>query len=262
MTAFDSYAASYDLLYADKDYAAETAFVLDRLRAEVPDLHSVLELGCGTGAHAALMAERGIAVRGIDLSATMLKRAEARRAAMPASVAARLSFGPGDVRTFRHDQQFDAIVSLFHVMSYQTTDDDLQSALRTAWHHLRPGGVFLFDFWYGPAVLRECPEVRVKRVSDDKLFVTRLAEPTLHHGRNLVEVAYHLFVERRDSGMVEQTRESHLLRYWFWPELQRHIAVAGFEAQGLLQWMTDAPVRADSWHAHVLCRKPSAASAA
>ena len=44
---FDAYSSYYDLLYQDKDYAAEAAYVLSAIRAHKPDAEQVLELPLG-----------------------------------------------------------------------------------------------------------------------------------------------------------------------------------------------------------------------
>ena len=50
---FDRYARFYDVLYRDKDYAAECRY-LERIfdRHSPRRVRSVLDLGCGTGGHA------------------------------------------------------------------------------------------------------------------------------------------------------------------------------------------------------------------
>jgi SAM-dependent methyltransferase len=105
-----------------------------------------------------------------------------------------LTFSPGDIRDIRLNKSFDAVIALFHVISYQTTNEDVTAAFETAGHHLKPGGIFIFDVWYGPAVLTEHPEVRIKRMADEKTEITRLAEPVLHPNENRVDVHYHVFV--------------------------------------------------------------------
>ncbi len=75
---FDAYSNYNNLLYQDKDYAAEAAYVLSAIRAHKPDAEQVLELGCGTGAHAIALAKQGIFVTGIDQSQSMLARARRR----------------------------------------------------------------------------------------------------------------------------------------------------------------------------------------
>ena len=78
----------------------------------------------------------GYIVHGVDLSEAMLARAEERKAALPPEVAARLSFIYGDMRTVRTGETYDAVISLFHVMSYQTTNADLEAAFETATVHI------------------------------------------------------------------------------------------------------------------------------
>src|SRR5947209_19234510 len=76
------YASIYNLLYEDKDYAAECD-VLERVFRTFGSrqVHRVLDLGCGTGNHAVPLAERGYQVVGVDRSEDMLARARARGSA-------------------------------------------------------------------------------------------------------------------------------------------------------------------------------------
>src|SRR4051812_48823482 len=134
MSVFAAYSRYYDLLYRDKDYAAEARYVHELVQQHHPAARTMLDLGCGTGRHAQLLSQHGYALTGVDLSEEMLKVA---RAASPA-----LGFVQGDVRTVRLGKTFDVVASLFHVMSYQTTNADLCAALDTIREHLAPGGLF------------------------------------------------------------------------------------------------------------------------
>lgn len=243
---FDSYSRYYDLLYRDKDYAGEAAYLTAHLRRHAPEAASILELGCGTGAHAEHLARTGFSVHGVDQSESMLARAAARKSALPAGTAARLSFGHGDVRTVRTGATYDAVLSLFHVMSYQTTNADLQAAFATAAAHLRPGGLFLFDFWYGPAVLAQRPEPREKRLADERIDVTRTAEPVLHDNEGVVDVNYTVVIADKKTGSTERIRETHRMRYLFLPELAL-LRSAAFEERASLAWMGTDPLSARSW---------------
>ena len=136
---FDAYARYYDLLYREKDYAGEAAYVAGLLEKHGVRGKRILELGCGTGAHAEHLASRGYSVDGVDMSETMLAGAQARKARLPADVAARLSFGEGDARRVRKDKTYDAVIALFHVASYQTSNADLRAMFDTAAAHLAAG---------------------------------------------------------------------------------------------------------------------------
>ena len=243
---FNVYASYYDLLYKDKDYSAEAEYVAAHIRKQAPQAKRILELGCGTGGHAEHLARMGFTVHGVDMSQAMLTRAEERKAALPPEVAACLSFSFGDIRTVRTGETYDAAISLFHVMSYQTTNADLKSAFETASVHLQPGGLFLFDFWYGPSVLTQKPDVRVKRLENDEIKVVRIAEPVMHVNENMVDVNYTVFVEVKATGQVKQINETHQMRYLFLPEMQSYFT-GKFREIGSHAWMTADPLNVDTW---------------
>ncbi len=251
---FDTYAAYYDLLYKDKDYLAEAEYIAQQIRAQNPQATTILELGCGTGTHAEHLARMGFTVHGIDMSESMLVRAQERKASLPADIANRLSFAQGDVRTVRTGQTYDVVVSLFHVMSYQTSNADLHAAIATAATHLQPQGLFLFDFWYGPAVLTQQPETRVKRLENDVIKVTRIAEPVMHVNDNVVDVNYTVFIESKANGQVQQVHETHKMRYLFLPEIGPMLHAGNFHVCGVSQWLSNDAPDADSWGVCVIAR--------
>jgi SAM-dependent methyltransferase len=246
---FERYSRYYDLLYRDKDYAAEAAFVHALIQKAAPGAASVLELGCGTGLHAAALAQRGYRVHGIDLSDEMLARAQKRNSD-------KVSFARGDVRDLRLGRTFDAVISLFHVVSYQTTNADLEAIFGTARTHLKEGGAFVFDCWYGPAVLTDRPVVRVKRMEDEAIRVTRIAEPAMHPNECVVDVGYQIFVEERATRAVEQLAELHRMRYLFRPEIEALAEGAGLELVEGCEWLTGKPLGEGTWSACFVARAP------
>ena len=244
---FDAYARYYNLLYRDKSYSSEAEYVARHLRRHGPEAKHILELGCGTGGHAEHFARMGYFVEGIDLSEKMLERAELRKSRLPKDVAARMSFQQGDVRKFRAGKTYDAVVSLFHVMSYQLTDADQAAMLDTAAAHLPPEGAFIFDFWFGPAVLAQRPEMRVKRLEDKEIKVTRLAEPVLHSEDNIVDVNYTVFVEVKSTSEIHCVEEQHRMRYLFVPEIAELMRRGNWRALKTFAWMGDQEPDADHW---------------
>jgi SAM-dependent methyltransferase len=247
MTIFSDYARFYDLLYKDKNYEAEGAFVHGLFQKYAPQTRSILELGCGTGLHAKVLAEMGYAIHGIDQSEDMLRSASSRTADLAQCVSSLLSFSPGDIRSARLPGNFDAVISLFHVMSYQTGDDDLRQSFATARHHLRPGGIFIFDCWYGPAVLNQRPEVRVKRFEDEQLHVTRIAEPAMHEDVPVIDVRYRLFVRDKDGGAEKELHETHRMRYLFDEEISVLLEDQGMSYVDSFEWMTGREPGTDTW---------------
>ncbi|MER3433571.1 MAG: SAM-dependent methyltransferase [Leptolyngbya sp. ERB_1_1] len=245
MSVFGNYARYYDLLYRDKDYIVETEFIHQLINAYAPDAKTILELGCGTGIHASLLTKRGYKVCAVDLSETMLEQARYRAQQLYHSSA--IEFVQGDIRTVRVERSFDVVISLFHVFSYQITNADLQAAFATAKDHLNPGGLLIFDCWYGPAVLSDRPTVRVKRLEDDAISVTRIAEPKMHFNQNRVDVNYQILIRDRATGAVEELYEVHPMRYLFTPEVELLLDQFQFDSVTSGEWWTQSEPGAESW---------------
>ena len=247
MSVFSGYARYYDLLYRDKDYQSESVFVLNLIQKYAPNARTILELGCGTGGHAFCLAEKGLVVHGVDLSQQMLDEARKKSETLPSSIAENLSFSHGDIRNVRIAKKIDCAISLFHVLSYQTQNEDVIATFQTAKHHLSHGGLFIFDCWYGPAVLTAPPEVRIKRLEDNAHSFIRIAEPVMHPNKNIVDVNYTILVKDRLKATFEEQKETHRMRYFFYPEIEMLCAQNGFEIVSAQELMTGITPGFNTW---------------
>jgi SAM-dependent methyltransferase len=198
----------------------------------------LLEFGSGTGKHGRLLAERGYQVHGIERSAEMTARA---------SVGNGFTCQQGNICTVQLERTFDAVLSLFHVVSYQTSNADLAAVFARAEQHLRPGGLFIFDFWYSPAVYAQRPAVRVKRMADAQVEITRLAEPTIWPNENRVDVEYTIFARNKASGAVQVTAETHPMRHFSLPEIDLLAGLNGLQRIGAEEFLTGKPAGEDTW---------------
>jgi len=242
-----TYAGHYDLFYAQKDYAAECDYLESLfVRFGCGAVRSILDLGCGTGNHAIDLARRGYTVCGVDRSLAMLDQARHKAAA---GDAVSISFVHGDVRSLDLDTTFDAALMMFAVLGYQVTNEDLAAALATVRRHLRPGGLFIADFWYGPAVLRQGPGDRIHEHPEGIRRVLRLARAHLQSDAQVVEVRYHVLCTE-ESKIVEESEEEHAMRYFFPMELRFIAAAAGLQSVHLGQFLApDRPLTNDTWNA-------------
>jgi SAM-dependent methyltransferase len=255
LSVFGTYAQYYDLLYAGKDYAKEVDYVRAFIRRYAPGASSVLELGCGTGVHASLFAEHGYAVTGIDLSGEMLARARERHPTLIAGGV--LSFQQGDIRDFDLGEQFDVVIALFHVISYLPNDHDLGLTFASISKHLKPAGLFLFDYWYGPAVLADPPTHRIKTLENDEIEVTRVATPTLHPADHLVDVNYDMTIVEKSSGRLAEFSETHRMHYLFRPEIESLLVRQGLRPLEFREWLSEKEPDEKSWNGFVVAKKPS-----
>jgi SAM-dependent methyltransferase len=244
--SFGGYAAVYDLVYRDKDYPAECDFLERawRMWSERP-VATVLDLGAGTGNHAVELARRGYGMTAVDRSPAML--AEAARKGGGVELV------EGDVRSIDLGRTFDAVVELFAVLGYQTTDEDVGGALATVARHLEPGGTFVADLWWAPAVLG--PEQRRVELRDGDDVVERTVTPTHDRAARVVEIE--IVTRRLRGGSSEPLAgEHHRVRYFDGAELDSLLACAGLELVELCPFLQPGrEPTAEDWSVSLVARR-------
>jgi SAM-dependent methyltransferase len=243
------YSKLYNLLYKDKNYQEEFQYVLDAVNKHIAKhINSVLDIGCGTGKYLKLFRDAGCAISGVDISFDMLIEAKKYLNQEDGLTCCKAS-------EFQFNRQFDVIISLFHVMSYQIETNELEAVFKNVSEHLATGGLFLFDFWYGPAVLSDPPVMRIKRFGDEKIKVTRIAEPVMHYNENIVDVHYELFIEQNGTKYSDKLSEIHKMRYFFLPEIKYFSNKAGLSLVDSCQWMGKEPLSNKSWYGFIVLKK-------
>jgi SAM-dependent methyltransferase len=164
---FTASAEYYDLIYSTfKDYAAEADRIATLARQARPGCRSVLDVACGTGEHARLLADRGFEVDGLDLDPAFLRIARQKH---PAG-----RFFEADMGDFSLPHRYNLVICLFSSIGYLATLDRVTRALDCFRRHLAPGGLVLVEPWFEPGVLDttrvttnigEAPGIRVARTA-------------------------------------------------------------------------------------------------
>lgn len=250
MEVFQDYAYYYNAFYQDKDYAAESGQVDTLLHRYGGDIKKIINYGCGTGRHDIELSKLGYDCAGIDMSSLMIEIAKENSRNMQTEIA----FSTADIRAYEPDERFDAVISLFHVMSYQNSNEDILAAFRSARKALDAGGLFLFDLWYGPGVLSDRPVVRVKEVQDDKYKLVRIARPVMHDKENVVDVCYEVLVIDKESGNTKTINEVHHMRYFFRPELEFYLQETGFKLLDNIDCQTLEETDYQSWTSYFVAK--------
>ena len=248
------FARHYDLLYSDKDYSLECDLieeVVDRYALKRPQ--TILDAGGGSGNHAIELSRRGYQLTIVDRSEALLARA--REEAIAAGV--KINFHQADLRSFELEQSFDLCISMFAVLGFQLTNDDVQQMIKRIHGHLAPGAIFICDVWHGPAVLMKRPESRVKIVRKDGLCLYRFAEPQLNAMEHTNEVKQHLLVVDADEQrLVDEVVEAQRVRFFFPQELRFHFQVAGFEVLRLFAFpRLDQDASENDWELGIVAKK-------
>jgi len=248
------YAAVYDAMYEDKDYRSECNQLSWGFQefGTIP-INSVLDLGCGTGKHSWELANRGFQVTGVDRSADMLTVAKNQLLGVWENN--QPAFEQGDATDFDLKEEFDAVVMMFAVISYLSTNDSLIAGLKNISRHLKPGGLFLADFWYGPGVLMDNPTQRSHTRTIGETTVERRVTPKLNLAQNTCLLNYEV-ITVDVNGETHVSAEDHVMRYLFGPELDLALSISGLELLHLGQSMNwDLKLEDADWTGSLVARR-------
>ena len=141
MDAYKALAASYDRLTNDVDYRAVVDFYRQIMEKEGVHPRSAVDLACGTGSVAQLLAKQGIPTIGVDLSEDMLTQAQLKTADMdnpPRYICQSLD-------KLKLYKAVDLAVCALDSLDYITDPRQCRQAIHRIFRALNPGGLFIFD---------------------------------------------------------------------------------------------------------------------
>ena len=217
----DSYtilAQSYDRLTADVDYERWADYVARHFRKLKRPVRSVVELACGTGSLASLLAGRGYCVTAVDLSQDMLTVAEQKCRGLDVTLLcqdmSRLNLPPG---------RADAVICCLDSVNYVTRPPALRRAFQRVYKVLAPGGLFLFDVKTPLALERADGQTYLDE--DDGLYCVWRAD--WYPRRRVCAYGLDLFLQTED-GLWERGGEYHEEYAYTMDELDGFLRGAGF----------------------------------
>ncbi len=247
------HAELYDIFYADKPYEHEALFVHQCMQQySAGTTKRLLELACGTGSHALILEKFGYEIVATDYSEEML--ACAKRKAV--KVGSSIDFRTQDMRTLDiNDKSFDAVICLFDSIGYVETNEALMQVFQGVHRHLRPDGLFVFEFWHAAAMLRSYDPVRVHRWSTPEGELVRISETELEQANQLARVTYTIY-ELHHDGTYASLKETQTNRYFLVQEVAGWLSSCGFTP---LKWFAgfapDENITEQTWHIVAVARR-------
>jgi SAM-dependent methyltransferase len=243
------YATLYDALYQDKDYLAEAEYIeAELLLNGVPTGAKVLEIGTGSGIHAAHLEAKGFQLEGIEPSENMARKARSR------GIDVKIGKAESQLITVTDDSK-DAVIAMFHVIGYVNSWEDLVAVFSNVHRVLRHGGIFLFDVWYRPAVVAQGMSCRIKRIQlEDGGTVIRCAEPRLDLESSVGHVRYDIFWET-SPGSFNRVEELHSLRFFSLEDVRNLSLQAGLTLVDSHEFRTKRPPAEDTWGVTFVLKK-------
>jgi SAM-dependent methyltransferase len=242
--------------YFDAQYLLEyePLFSLERDRREVSRLMDVLglpsgarilDVPCGQGRHAHLLAEAGFDVDGLDYSPTLLAKARAR------GTGPRLRYTRGDMRKLpaRWTNRFDSVVNLFTSFGFFAEPSDDARVIAEFARVLKPNGTLL---WHGgdrDGVMAAFLERDWWRTSDGTLVA---------HERSFDALSGMLTVHSTWSGPSGEGEREHRIRLYTPTRLAELCAGAGLIVEEAYEAFSERPLTRRSSEMLLLARKSAA----
>ena len=218
MDSYTVLARCYDRLTADVDYGRWADYVERHFRKLKRPVRSVVELACGTGSLACLLAGRGYSMTAVDLSPDMLTAAEQKCRGLDVTLLcqdmSKLNLPPG---------QADAVTCCLDSVNYVTRPAALRRTFQRVYRALAPGGLFLFDV-KTPAAL-EGADGQTCLDEDNGLYCVWRAD--WYPRRRVCAYGLDLFVQNED-GLWERGGEYHEEYAYTMDELDGFLREAGF----------------------------------
>jgi ubiquinone/menaquinone biosynthesis C-methylase UbiE len=245
---FRGLAPIYDALMAGIPYRRWVGDILARATRYRPHRRTVLDVGCGTGSAAFVMADRGLDVVGVDASAEMI--AEARR---KGEGRGNPRFLVSRMEALDIPERFDLAASLFDTVNYVTNPADLQEAFHRIHRHLLPGGLWIFDMNTPFALEMELFTQNNLRTGAEPRYDWR---SHYDRGARLTTVDMTFYVKRGNRRVT--MKETHRQRAYALDEIRAMLESAGFEVLDIAEAYTGRPLEPDSDRAMFVTRRRTA----
>ena len=221
MSSYNALAASYDGLMVDGSYRKRADW-LEKLfqKSRIP-VETVLDLACGTGTIACLLAERGYQVIATDGSEEMLTQAATKAAVLEERAPL---FLLQSMPRLRLSEPVDTVVSTLDSLNYLTREKDIRETFVRVYRWLKPGGQFIFDV-NSLYKLRRMDAQMYMDETEDSFCVWR----TFFSEKTRVCTYQVDLFRRNEDDTWERDFEEHRERAWTVEELCLFLTDAGFE---------------------------------
>ena len=154
----------------------------------------------------------------------------------------------------RIDRKYDAVIAMFSAIDYLTDYRDLKRSLNNIRGLLREGGVFVFDFWNGNAVLKSFSPTRVRRVEEGDQAVIRISNTSLDTISQIATISFE-FMLLKAGSIVREFSEIHPIRYFFPQEMMDLLAADGFEVVHRCPFLREnSEIEPDDWNLTYVAR--------
>lgn len=238
-------AAGYDFVMSHVDYDFWAEYIFGLLQRHLPDAHTILELGCGTGSLAIALQPLGnYRYLATDKSAAMIEVARVKTDERNANV----RFELADFTDFNVDRPVDAILLLYDGLNYLLDLESVRSLMRSAFAALADGGVLIIDQSTPSNSINNEPYFEH---SDSLGIFSYVRRSVYDSASRLHRTTLDINVDGKDF------REEHVQRAYELPEVEAIASEAGFLVDAAYDSFSTDLASEESERVHWVLRRPS-----
>lgn len=239
--------STFDQLYIDtfskedKEAAATEVEQIIKI-LEIRKGSKILDLCCGYGRHAILLAKKGYKITGLDFSEPFLKKAQKDTEAAGVKV----NWIRKDMRDIPLEDMFDAVINMFTSFGYFESDADNLKVLKEVSKCLKLGGNFLIDTVNREYIIKNFQNKSWDKIDESK-FVLDDRELNLFKSRISTK---NIFIDK------SRREERYLsLRLYTLTEMIKMLKQANLEVKSVFGDLTQSDYTIDSKRMIILAEK-------
>ncbi|MCM1125786.1 MAG: class I SAM-dependent methyltransferase [Lachnospiraceae bacterium] len=219
-----------------------------REEALLAERNLVLDLGCGTGTLAELLAGKGYDMIGVDISQEMLNIALDKKEKSGSGIL----YLCQDMRELDLYSTVGTVLSVCDSVNYLLDDEEVVTVFSLVNNYLYPGGIFIFDF---NTVYKYEQVIGDATIAENRETCSFIWENYYHQEQHVNEYDLTIFTRTGTEGLYRRFTETHFQRGYTKEEMIRFVELAGMKAVLLLDADTHKAPTETSERIYVIARE-------
>ncbi|MCK4400795.1 class I SAM-dependent methyltransferase [bacterium] len=234
----DDYLYFYESVLTEDKTKRQIDFLVKELELNKPV--RILDLACGHGRHANLLAKLGHSVTGVDITSSFLEIAKKNAKQRGVNV----KYIHEDMRKISFTEEFDRVISLFTSFGYFEDEENFK-VLRNAARALKPGGLFCLDITNHDVILSHFLPYTIKEKGDDLMI-----------DRNTFDsVTGRMYTKRIVIRDGKRKDKPFFIRHYTPGEIRDLLSKAGFGIYKMYGDWNANPITSDSGRMIIIAKK-------
>jgi len=216
---FKNYASYYDDIYKKKTYIKEVKFLASILKFQKDK--SYFDYGCGTFEHSIKLLNKVKKIVGIDYSKSMIEisREKIKKIKKLQKIKTKIEICEKNITDFKYKKKLEGGYCLFHVFSYLRTNKEIKKFFFNLKNNLKPESLFLFDYWYLPALNFQGVRNSKKIFKNRGYKILKLVN-SKKVKKNIVQVNYDFEIYKKKK-IIKKFKETHVMRAFDLKEIKK-----------------------------------------